>query len=64
MKDMEEWEDVKNRKKKEHDHKRREKRGLSGMEMFLVLTLLSPLIGPLYLYAVISAAHKIAEMLH
>jgi hypothetical protein len=64
MRDMEDWEEVKELKKKKNEKKDPKKKGLTGVEVFLCLTLLSPLIGPLYLAFVISAAHKIAEMLH
>ena len=63
MRDWEEWEHVKSKKKKEHERNWERKRGLSGMETFLILTLISPLIGPLYLMAIVAAAHRIAEML-
>lgn len=63
LKEMDEWEEVKELKKKKNEKKEPKRKGMTGFEMFLCLTLLSPLVGPLYLYAVISAAHHIADML-
>jgi hypothetical protein len=62
MRDWEEWEEVKSQKKKQTE-KKKDPRGLSGMETFLLLTLLSPILGPLYLYAVVAAVHRISDVL-
>ena len=64
MQDFEEWQEERDKKKKERDKSKEKKaRGFTGMEIFLILTLLSPICGPLYLYAVIAAARHIGDML-
>jgi hypothetical protein len=66
LKDMEEWEDIKHRKREEKKKKESNggrRKGFSTMEIFLLLTLSSPLLGPMYLYAVISGAKHISDML-
>jgi hypothetical protein len=64
MKDFEQWEEEKDRKRKDKDKSKDNKRkGFTTMEIFLLLTLSSPVVGPLYLYAVVAGAKHIAEML-
>lgn len=64
MKDFEEFQEERDKRRKEKDKsKEQKKQGFTTMEIFLVLTLLSPICGPLYLYAVISAARHIGDML-
>jgi len=58
MKELEE--EFKSEKKED---KKRSGKGLSAVDIFLILTLASPIIGPLYMYAVIAGARHISEML-
>jgi hypothetical protein len=48
---------------KKADFKEQRGRRLSTTEVFLFLTLASPIVGPLYMYAVIAGANHISEML-
>jgi hypothetical protein len=64
MKDWEEWEEEKDRKRKDKDKsKYKDKKGFTTFEIFLILMLSSPVVGPLYLFAVIAGAKHVAEML-
>lgn len=67
MQDYDEWQEEREKRRKDKDKDKNKpgdkRKGFSGMEIFLILTLLSPVAGPLYLYAVIAAARHIGEML-